>query len=180
MQPEMTSTELQRTRWGFLIACMFFWGVVASYAGESGNDFPDAPSFVARDIHNRIVSLDSLRKNGPVIVDFWATWCVPCMLELKALKKLSKKYKDKNLTIIAISLDNQAEIAKVKQMTAANRWPFTVAVDAGKKIGEKYHVTSVPALFLIDTGGKVRYSSRVYVIGDEVKLEEAINELSDP
>ena len=176
----MTNTTSQRTRLDFYIACVFFLGVIASYAAGSSNNLPDAPSFIARDIHNRLVSIDTLRLHGPVIVDFWATWCVPCMLELKALKKLSKKYKDKNFTVVAISLDNQAEIAKVKQMVEANRWPFTVAVDADKKISEKYHVTSVPALFLIDTGGKIRYSSRVYVTGDEVKLEEAINELSDP
>ena len=151
-----------------------------AHGAGSQRNLPEAPSFIARDIHNRLVSLDSLLNNGPVIIDFWATWCVPCMLELKALKKLSKKYKDKNLTIIAVSLDNQAEIAAVKQMTAANRWPFTVIVDIGKKISEKYHVTSVPALFLIDTDGKISYSSRGYVTGDEVKLEEAINGLSDP
>jgi cytochrome c biogenesis protein CcmG/thiol:disulfide interchange protein DsbE len=176
----MTSTDLQRTRTGFRIACVFFLCALMAHGAGSQRNLPEAPSFIARDIHNRLVSLDSLLNNGPVIVDFWATWCVPCMLELKALKKLSKKYKDKNLTIIAVSLDNQAEIAAVKQMTAANRWPFTVIVDIGKKISEKYHVTSVPALFLIDTDGKISYSSRGYVTGDEVKLEEAINGLSDP
>ena len=176
----MTRNTSQRTRVGFCIACVFFLGIVAPYAADSGSNFPNAPSFIGRDIHNRLVSLDTMRLHGPVIVDFWATWCVPCLVELKALKKLSKKHKDKHLTIVAVSLDNQAEIAKVKQMAAANRWPFTVIIDVGKKISEKYHVTSVPALFLIDGDGKIRYNSRGYVTGDEVKLEKAINGLFEP
>ncbi|MBN1129320.1 MAG: TlpA family protein disulfide reductase [Chitinispirillaceae bacterium] len=139
----------------------------------------DAPSFSARDINNRVVSIDSLRSRGPVVIDFWATWCVPCMLEFKALTKLAKKYKDKQLTIIAVSQDNPSEIAKVKQLAAANKWPFVVVIDAGKKIAAKYQVRSVPALFLVHTDGKILYSSRGFVTGDEVKLEEAIRELPD-
>jgi peroxiredoxin len=176
----MTWNASPRTRLDFFIACVLLLGIVAPYAADSGHNYPNAPSFTGRDINNRLISTDTLLLHGPVIVDFWATWCVPCMLELKALKKLSKKYKNKNITIIAVSLDNQAEIAKVKQMTAANKWPFTVIVDLGKKISEKYHVTSVPALFMIDTDGTIRYSSRGYVTGDEVKIEEAIDGLSDP
>ncbi|MBN1128910.1 MAG: TlpA family protein disulfide reductase [Chitinispirillaceae bacterium] len=174
----MTTASIQRTRTVFRIACVLF-GAALSYGADPQSARSCAPSFVARDINNRLVSLDSLTVKGPVIIDFWATWCVPCMLEFKALKKLHKKYEDKQLTIVAISQDNPSEIAKVKQMVAANKWPFIVVIDAGKKISAKYQVRSVPALFIVRTDGKICYSSRSFVSGDEVKLEEAIRGLPD-
>jgi cytochrome c biogenesis protein CcmG/thiol:disulfide interchange protein DsbE len=175
----MTCTASQRTRTDFRFACVFFLCVFLAHGADPKRNLADAPSFIARDINNRVVSIDSLRVKGPVVVDFWATWCVPCLLELKALKKLAKQYKDKQLTVVAISQDNPGEIAKVKQMVAAKKWPFIVVIDAGKKIAAKYQVRSVPALFLVQADGKVLYSSRGFVTGDEVKLEEAIRELPD-
>jgi cytochrome c biogenesis protein CcmG/thiol:disulfide interchange protein DsbE len=175
----MEKKPVQCTRTLIRIACIFFLSAMGATVAGPTKGLSTAPSFTARDINNRLVSLDSLKSRGPVIVSFWATWCVPCLMEFRALKKLAKKYADKNLSIVAVSLDTPAETAKVKQMAAANRWPFTVVIDAGKTISSKYQVTAVPALFLIDSDGNILLSTRGYITGDEKKLEEAIRGLPD-
>jgi thiol-disulfide isomerase/thioredoxin len=159
-----------RLRFACIAACICFRCFAAQPAGE----LPLAPGFVARDIDNRLVSTDSLIARGPLIIDFWATWCSPCMAEFKAIEKLVKKYADSNLTVVAVSEDGPSEAAKVRHKVAVKKWPFVVVIDNGGSIARKFNVTAMPSLFLIGRDGKVRLSTRGFVAGDEAKLEEAV------
>lgn len=161
-------------------ACFLFFITISICCAGSEAGFPTAPSIIARDIKNKLVSSDSLRQKGPVIVDFWATWCKPCMAEFKALTKLVKKYRQHNLTVIAVSQDGPAEAAKVKQLAAAKKWPFIVMMDNGKKIAAQFQVRATPETFLIGTDGTIHAAHRGYIPGDEVKLEEEIRDLLAP
>lgn len=152
---------------------------VALIIAEPGDDLPTAPDFTARDIHNRLISTDSLRNQGPLIIDFWATWCAPCLAEFKELTKLVEKFKDDKLTVLAINEDGPAEVTKVKQMAALKKWPFIIVMDNGKTIAQKFHVQALPGLFLIGSDGKIRISNRGFIIGDETKLEKEIRDLLD-
>jgi peroxiredoxin len=155
-------------------ACVLFLSVASIIAAGSPDNLPTAPRFTLRDINNRLVSTDSLIARGPLIIDFWATWCVPCMAEFRAIEKLLKKHADKKLTVLAISEDGPSEAAKVKQMATTKKWPFIVAMDKGRNIAQKFNVSALPSLFLIGSDGKIRLTSRGYVTGDEAKLEKVL------
>jgi cytochrome c biogenesis protein CcmG, thiol:disulfide interchange protein DsbE len=150
--------------------------VFSVMAAQPGKELPTAPVFTARDIDNRLVFIDSLIARGPLIIDFWATWCAPCMAEFRALEKIVKKYAGKGMTVLAINEDGPAEAAKVKQMAAMKKWPFIVVIDNGKSIAQKFNVNAMPSLFLIQGDGKIHMFTRGYVAGDEVKLEEELRD----
>jgi peroxiredoxin len=160
------------TRWGILGACILFLPVSATIAEGQDGSLATAPRFTVRDINNHLVSIDTLITRGPLIVDFWATWCAPCMAEFKVIEKLVRKYKDRNPAVLAVSEDGPSETARVKQMVRMKKWPFIVVMDNGKSIAQKFNVNALPALFLIGSDGKIRLHARGFVPGDEAKLEE--------
>jgi peroxiredoxin len=152
---------------------LFLIGFVlsAAYADE---DAKPVPRIDGRDINGKRVVADSLYAKGPVIISFWATWCVPCMAESKAIKKLYYAYKDRGLTVVAISVDEPNEIAKVRQFVAANKWPFVVMIDRNKELRNLFQAKEVPATYLIDTAGTIRASHAGYTPGDEKMLEKEL------
>jgi thiol-disulfide isomerase/thioredoxin len=167
------------TRRELLAVCVLFSSIVSTLAAAPGGDLPTAPRFTVRDINNRLVSIDSLIVRGPLIIDFWATWCAPCMAEFRAIEKIIKKFGDKNLTVLAISEDGPSEAAKVKQMAATKKWPFIIVMDNGRNIAQKFNVDAMPSLFLLGKNGKIRMNSRGYAIGDEAKLEKELSDTTD-
>jgi peroxiredoxin len=158
-----------------LFIVMFLFPTAAAPAGDA--ELPQAPSFTVRDINNRLISIDSLLGHGPLIVDFWATWCTHCMREMKALQVIVEKYGSPKVTVLAISQDAPAEITRVKQMVRLKKWPFIVAIDNGKNIAQKFQVTALPSLFVIGSDGKLHAMSRGFTPGDEEKLDGVIREL---
>jgi peroxiredoxin len=157
-----------------LFTCLFFH---AFPIWAQQKTLPKAPSFIVRDINNKLISTDSLIRHGPLIIDFWATWCAPCLAEFKTIKKIVAANKDKNLKVLAISQDAPSEIAKVKQTAKTRRLPFIIAIDTDKSIGQKYFISALPSLYLIGTDGNVHLHTRGFVTSDEGKLEKAIREI---
>ena len=172
----MIPRRVRGTRAGLYNACLLFFFITANTAADPVEKLSAAPRFTVRDINNRLVSIDTLIARGPLIIDFWATWCAPCLAEFKTIEKLVKKYSDKNLTVLAVSEDGPSETARVKQMVRMKKWPFIVVMDNGRNIAQKFNVTALPALFLIGSDGKIHMHTRGFVPGDEAKLEEKLRD----
>ena len=104
-----------------------------------------------------------------MLLDFWATWCIPCLAETPYLKEIYDKYKDQKFGIIGISLDQtQAVLASYIE---EQNITWTQFLDSGV-VAKMYNVTGIPATFLIDGEGIVR---KVELRGRA--LEEAVAEL---
>ncbi len=115
-----------------------------------------APGFSRLDLNGRTLSLSALR-GKLVLVDFWATWCAPCIVELPHLMALQARYRGK-LQIIGISMDDDA--ASPKQVAAQHRLNYPVVMgDAA--LGHLYGgVLGLPQIYLIGQDGKVLRSWR--------------------
>jgi thiol-disulfide isomerase/thioredoxin len=95
-----------------------------------------APDFSIYDLSNHMVSLASYRGKKVVLMDFWATWCGPCRMEMIPLQSLQDKFKDKGLEILSL---NQGEAAdQVAQFINRKKYGFHVLLDADGAVGSKY------------------------------------------
>jgi peroxiredoxin len=131
-----------------------------------GTKFPD---FEEKDLDGKPLSVSNY-KGKILLIDFWATWCAPCVFELPNVIKAYEKYHDKGLEIVGISLDDSEpklrSFLKDKNMT----WPQYFDGSRWKnKLAQKYGVQGIPATFLLDGDGKI--------IGRDLrgeKLDEAL------
>ena len=112
-------------------------------------------------------------KGRIVIVNFWASWCIPCRQEFPHLKTLFEKFRAKGLEIVAISVDEEPD--KARAYVADNSLNFFIAIDPalGKKIAED----RIPVSLFIDRTGTLRYRKVGYEEGDEREVELVITEL---
>jgi thiol-disulfide isomerase/thioredoxin len=127
-------------------------------------------SFTALD--GRAVDLAKLR-GKVVLIDFWATWCVPCIAELPNVKQAYAAYHDRGFEVIGIALDRQADRQKLIDFVAKHELPWPQYFD-GKywqtEPAVKYAVKAIPAMFLLDQNGKVvSTNARGELLEKEVK-----------
>ncbi len=117
-----------------------------------GAKFPD---FQEKDVDGKALS-PSNYKGKVLLVDFWATWCGPCMFELPNVIKAYEKYHDKGFEIIGVSLD-ESEV-KLKSFLKDKNITWQQYFDGSRwenKLAQKYGVEGIPATFLIDGEGKI-------------------------
>jgi thiol-disulfide isomerase/thioredoxin len=126
-------------------------------------DFPGAPKWKPE-----------LLKGKVVIVDFWASWCEPCKVELPALNKLYKKYKSKGLMVVGINVDDDAKEAKA--FLKDHPVSFPLAHDKGQKNAGEMGIEKMPTSFIL-SGGKVVRLHEAFREGDEKKIEGEIKKL---
>ncbi|ACF14562.1 alkyl hydroperoxide reductase/ Thiol specific antioxidant/ Mal allergen [Chloroherpeton thalassium ATCC 35110] len=120
----------------------------------------DAPDFSATDMNGNKVSLSDL-KGKVVLLDFWASWCAPCKMEMPFLIELYETYKEKGFEILAINMDTKEKNMKrfIEQVNAKSDRPisFKIVPDPEATIAEKYSPEAMPTTIFIDREGKIRY-----------------------
>ena len=86
-----------------------------------------------------------------VLINFWATWCPPCLQEMPAMERLYRQHKDAGFEMVAVSVDTDA--AKVKPYIAQHKFTFRVALDPTMALANTYGVRALPSSFLVDRKG---------------------------
>ena len=113
-----------------------------------------APKFNLKTLAGSEVSLESL-KGKVLLVDFWATWCKPCIEGMPELQKLHDLYSEKGLTVLGVSIDEKGEKA-VKPFISKKKFSYPIAIDTVEKpMWQAFRVKGIPALFLIDGEGRI-------------------------
>lgn len=113
-----------------------------------------APNFTLTDVSTgKPVSLSDF-KGKIVIVDFWATWCIPCRKALKFYEKLYREKRNEGLVIIAISIDHREK--KLKNYVRKHPTSFYVLYDPDKIVMKKFKVFRTPTTFIIGRDGKIQ------------------------
>ena len=118
----------------------------------------EAPNFLLKDLEGFQVTLDQFR-GKVVLLNFWATWCGPCRIEMPAMEQLYKSFSRKNFEILAVSTDPQGA-AVTRPFQREMGFTFPVLHDADFRIGLRYGARTLPMTFLIDPHGIVR--KRIY------------------
>ena len=126
-----------------------------------------APDFTLRDLRGNQVSLSDFR-GQPVVLNFWATWCSPCRVEIPHLEALYTKYKDQGLVVLG--MNTETDYMKVKHF-AEPQISYTVLLDGGTQ-AQGYDVSGIPCTYYIDRAGIIQHRSVGFGPGDEVLIEE--------
>ncbi len=112
-----------------------------------------ALDFQVKDLNGKPLSLEKL-KGQVVLLDFWATWCPPCIAEMPNVKRTYQKYKNQKFQIIGISLDNGKALLEDYIEKEGIMWPQYY--DNSRQISDMYQVRAIPSTFLIDADGIIR------------------------
>ena len=137
------------------------------------------PSVEVKTLDGKTVDIQEITKTGKIIVlSFWATWCKPCQLELDAMSYLYEDWKEQyNVEIVAVTIDTQRALAKVRPIVETKGWEYTILSDANQQLKNALNFQTIPQTFLLDTAGNVVYEHSGYVPGDEYELEKKIQEI---
>lgn len=130
------------------------------------------PEVTLRDINGHEVNVATLGNNGkPVILSFFATWCKPCMNELKAIDELYSDWQEKTgVEMYIVSIDQGQDIQKVAPLVNGNGWDYKVLLDPNGSLKRAMNVQNVPHLFVMDSKGKIVYNHSGYSPGDEEEI----------
>lgn len=114
----------------------------------------EAPNFLLKDLEGFQVSLDQYR-GKVVLLNFWATWCGPCRIEMPAMEQLYRSFGRRDFEILAVSTDAQG-MAVTKPFQQEIGFTFPILHDADFRIGLRYGARTLPMTFLIDRQGVIR------------------------
>lgn len=177
-----------------LTLCVLVALVTVSVAGKIGIDLgsmeismgpewgPDAgglpagepaPEFTLEDLDGNQVALADQR-GKVVLVDFWATWCGPCVQELPHIQEIHERYQEQGLVVLAISTDDGK--AAVRSFIEEKGYTFPVLFGkAGVKAD--YAVQGIPVVYMIDRGGLIRFHHVGFGPGGEKRLADEVERL---
>lgn len=117
---------------------------------------------------------------GPIVLDFWATWCKPCIQELTTLAELYPEWhKQTGVRIVAISIDDARNSKKVAPFIRGRRWEFDVYLDENADLKRALNVNEIPHTFVLNRRGEIIYQHKSYAPGDEDLLWEAIKKAAE-
>ncbi|MFH1725707.1 MAG: TlpA disulfide reductase family protein [Elusimicrobiota bacterium] len=126
-----------------------------------------APNFELKDLSGKTVRLSDFQ--GKVtLLDFWATYCLPCHESIPAFQRMYERYRADGLEVVGISVDAYAE--HVPEFVKERGMAYTVLLDSDETAMEAYGIRGLPETFLIDRDGRLRD----HWVGFDGQLEEEI------
>ncbi|MEO3408505.1 TlpA disulfide reductase family protein [Mucilaginibacter sp. CAU 1740] len=156
-----------------ILLIILFFVCLASNVNASAKPLVDtvsnrpAPKFILKDTNGKIVRLADY-KGKTLVIDFWATWCIPCRKSFPAIKMVMEKYKN-DPTVKFLFIDTKEVAANYKKLVrdflADNKYDFHTVFDEKGEDGKmdlnfkKYLMPGIPAKYFIDKNGIIRYQS---------------------
>ena len=141
---------------------------------EVGSDSPD---FSATDLLGHEVALSQLRGRKAVVLDFWATWCGPCLQAMPALQKLHEDFSERGVEILAVNLGEGPE--RIQSFLKRNKYTFRVIADQDETIGAQFGVRSIPSQVVINAKGRIEWIRVGYSLRNERDLRQVIEGLTE-
>lgn len=152
-----------------IIAILLFVGIGAHSQGVF--------DVQVKNIDGTSITLSEEIKGELIVLDFWTTWCKPCIRSIPSIIALSEKYDETKVQFVAVNEDSPRNMNKVKPVVRSLNIPYLVVLDTEQNALSELLVNAFPTLIILDKKGNVLYTHVGFTSGDEVELEAKINEL---
>lgn len=161
----------------FIIAICFLVALPA-FAQEAKTKLPVVK---IKNLKGEVVSTATLSNNGkPILIDFWATWCKPCIAELQTISSLYEEWqKETGVKIIAVSIDDARNKQKVAPFVNGRSWEYEVYIDENADFKRALNVAEIPHSFLINGDGEIVAQYKGFAQGEENHIYEAIKKVAE-
>ena len=155
-----------------LLLALVLFGV--SYASAQ------LPSVQLKDINGKTIDTATLHNDGkPFVVSFFATWCKPCLRELRAINEYYGDWQDETgMKLIAISTDEAQNVHKVKPLVDSEGFEYDVLLDSNQEFQRALGIQMIPYVMIIDGDGNIVETRNGYTDGSEAHIIEKIRELT--
>ncbi len=148
--------------------------LLASSAQAANEISGKAPDFTLKTSKGDNLKL-SEHRGEVVMINFWASWCAPCRLEMPHLNDLYLRFKDMGFTLLAVNVEEDS--AQAQQMARELKMAFPVLFDTTNKVSKMYDVSAMPSTIIVDRSGNMRFLHRGYQAGYEDEYQQQVREL---
>lgn len=141
----------------------------------------EVPNTQVKDVKtNKQVEFNqTFEENKVTLVNFWATWCVPCKKEIKVItKNLADWQKETDFNYMTVSMDEARAESLVRSYAKSQGWEFPYYIDINSDLMRSLNFRTVPFTIIVDKNGKVAYTHQGYEAGSENALLAKIKELN--
>ena len=156
---------------GFMAAAFLLLMGTTSWAQE--------PDFRLRDLENQWKEYSDLKGDELTVIDFWATWCQPCIRSIPLLNEMAQEFESRGVNFIGVSIDGPRNQSKIQPFLNSMGVEYPVIRDIDSELMSDLGVTAVPTLLMYDSNGDLIFYHEGFRPGDEDILRSHIEEHLD-
>ena len=138
------------------------------------------PDVELRDLERNWVSLQDLKGEKLTVIDFWATWCKPCVAGIPKLNTIADELSEKGVRFIGINVDGPRNQAKVKPFVKTLGIRYSIILDPNQELVKELNVSAYPTLLVYDAKGKEVFVHEGFNPGDEKLIRKELEKLLEP
>ena len=132
------------------------------------------PDFSLENTDMEMVSYSEIKGEKLTVIDFWATWCQPCIRSIPQLIDMYSVYHERGVEFIGISVDSPRNLSKVKPFSHSLGITYPVLLDSNSELMGELNVTAVPTLIIVDGDDRIVYTHEGFHAGDEEIIRKEI------
>ncbi|MDR3046509.1 MAG: TlpA family protein disulfide reductase [Bacteroidales bacterium] len=152
--------------------------MVAQEASEKKN-LKKLPAIDVKTLDGKTLNTKDISNDGkPIVMSFWATWCKPCVAELRAIADVYDDWvEETGVKVVAVSTDDAKSVARVAPFVKGNNWIFDILLDQNKDFQRAMSIPEVPFLCILNGNGEIVWSHTSYLPGSEEEIYKIVKAL---
>ena len=146
--------------------------LLCGYSGKT-----QIPDLELKSLENKLVSIEDLQGEKLTVIDFWATWCKPCVAAIPKLNEIHNQFSEKGVSFIGINVDGPRNQAKVKPFVKSLNISYPILLDTDQELVNDFNVGAFPTLIVLNEKGKEVFVHEGFNNGDEKLISTKLENL---